>query len=394
VLTATNVTLSGNSSASGGGLEVYNANGTVNLINTIIANSVSGGDCVNNGTMATNNSNLIEDGTCSPSISGDPLLGVVEHTGLGGTAVFPLLDGSPAIDAGDTAPAPATDQRGIDRPQGAEADIGAYETENVVALSLSKTAVDLNNAPLIVGDEILYTIIVTNELGTAQNSIVITDAIPTNTTYVADPASVTQGSVSGPDPLVADIGTLTAGASATLTFRVTVDAGTVGAIVQNYAQAASPDQPTPVEVGPITPAGGGEVMASADLSVAQSIEFNFANTDFIIIVTNNGSSAAPGTVVSATFPVEFTDVTWTCEGTNCPNPSGTGNVLNETLVNFPSGDVVTYTVSTLVSGRHANAVEVIPPADVFDYDMSNNSNAQFSRYLIILPLIYNNASFN
>jgi hypothetical protein len=38
-----------------------------------------------------------------------------------------LLPGSPAIDAGSTAGAPATDQRGVARPQGPGLDIGAFE---------------------------------------------------------------------------------------------------------------------------------------------------------------------------------------------------------------------------------------------------------------------------
>ena len=38
-----------------------------------------------------------------------------------------LLTGSLAIDAGDDAACPATDQRGISRPQGAHCDIGSYE---------------------------------------------------------------------------------------------------------------------------------------------------------------------------------------------------------------------------------------------------------------------------
>jgi len=41
----------------------------------------------------------------------------------------PLLPGSPAIDAGDSAYCPATDQRGIARPQGAGCDIGAFESQ-------------------------------------------------------------------------------------------------------------------------------------------------------------------------------------------------------------------------------------------------------------------------
>jgi hypothetical protein len=38
-----------------------------------------------------------------------------------------LLPGSPAVDAGDTAAAPPTDQRGFPRPAGSAPDIGAYE---------------------------------------------------------------------------------------------------------------------------------------------------------------------------------------------------------------------------------------------------------------------------
>ncbi len=38
-----------------------------------------------------------------------------------------LLPGSPAIDAGNDANCPLTDQRGANRPIGAHCDIGAYE---------------------------------------------------------------------------------------------------------------------------------------------------------------------------------------------------------------------------------------------------------------------------
>jgi hypothetical protein len=43
---------------------------------------------------------------------------------------LPLLRGSPTIDAGDDATCPATDARGVHRPQGAHCDIGAYEAFN------------------------------------------------------------------------------------------------------------------------------------------------------------------------------------------------------------------------------------------------------------------------
>ena len=43
-----------------------------------------------------------------------------------------LLPGSPAIDAGNTSLAPATDQRGFPRPAGLAADIGAFEYGSVM----------------------------------------------------------------------------------------------------------------------------------------------------------------------------------------------------------------------------------------------------------------------
>jgi beta-glucanase (GH16 family) len=74
--------------------------------------------------------NLVQDDTCSPVASdlivGNATIGPLASNG-GPTPTHALLAGSPAIDAADDALSPATDQRGVARPQGAHADIGAYE---------------------------------------------------------------------------------------------------------------------------------------------------------------------------------------------------------------------------------------------------------------------------
>ena len=161
-LTATNITLLGNSAAkygggifnlgtstitnstisessaliSGGG--IYNAN-TLNYTNTIVANSTSGGDCFNDnlGMINTNTHNLVENNSASPnqcgvpSLISDPKLGVLSDNG-GFTQTMALGAGSPAIDAGNDANCPATDQRGMTRPQGSHCDIGAYEYRHLI----------------------------------------------------------------------------------------------------------------------------------------------------------------------------------------------------------------------------------------------------------------------
>ena len=140
-ISLTNSTFSDNS---GGGVRA-DTNGTVNLANTIIANSTSGADCLGAGTFTSNGYNLDRDGTCSLSATGDitassVLLGALADNG-GPTKTHALQSGSPAIDAGNPA-TPGTggnacdsdDQRGTTRPQGSACDIGAYELVSAAAV--------------------------------------------------------------------------------------------------------------------------------------------------------------------------------------------------------------------------------------------------------------------
>jgi hypothetical protein len=102
-------------------------------VNTIIAyNSPS--NC--SGTTGDAGHNLSSDASCAFTSSGtmnktDPKLGPLADNG-GPTLTMGLLPGSPAIDAGNTSLAPATDQRGFPRPAGLAADIGAFEYGSVM----------------------------------------------------------------------------------------------------------------------------------------------------------------------------------------------------------------------------------------------------------------------
>jgi len=151
-LTVTNSTFSGNGASVGGG--IYQG-GTLTVINTILANSTSGGNC--SGSVTDGGHNIDSDGTCGVGPATDPLL---DPTGLasngGPTQTIALQAGSPAINAGDetvcstttgTAPVDNLDQRGYVRP-GAGAtncSIGAYEYSQCVvgigtAASCNETA--------------------------------------------------------------------------------------------------------------------------------------------------------------------------------------------------------------------------------------------------------------
>lgn len=120
--------------------------GTVTLANSILAGTVGGNDVVNifpATTTAGNNlgniilvagePNIIQNFSNSGGvftntgvITNNPLLGPLANNG-GPTPTMALLPGSPAIDAGDSSLAPATDQRGQPRVSGAVVDLGAVE---------------------------------------------------------------------------------------------------------------------------------------------------------------------------------------------------------------------------------------------------------------------------
>lgn len=110
----------------------------LSLANTLLADN-DGANCA--GSVESINSrghNLSDDGFCLFTGAGDQVkvdakLGPLQDnpsTGSGqATLSHALLDGSPAINAGNDAACPATDQRGVSRPQGPRCDIGAFEAE-------------------------------------------------------------------------------------------------------------------------------------------------------------------------------------------------------------------------------------------------------------------------
>jgi predicted outer membrane repeat protein len=125
-------TVSGNVT-SGTGASIHHVVGSsVVLTGTIIATRAGGTNCSG---MVTEGQgyNLSSDGSCGLTLPTDltttnPLLGPLQNNG-GPTPTMALQAGSPAIDHGGTSAngCPATDQRGVSRPQGPACDIGAYE---------------------------------------------------------------------------------------------------------------------------------------------------------------------------------------------------------------------------------------------------------------------------
>jgi predicted outer membrane repeat protein len=128
-LTVTNSTLSDNSSANGGG--IYNhPDNTLTLMNSIVANSSAGNNCL--GPIAGAGNLSYPDASC-PGSNANPMLGPLRDNGGPTLTMEPDL-ASPAINSGDETicqsdPVNGRDQRGVTRPVGPYCDIGAVEVD-------------------------------------------------------------------------------------------------------------------------------------------------------------------------------------------------------------------------------------------------------------------------
>jgi uncharacterized repeat protein (TIGR01451 family) len=263
---------------------------------------------------------------------------------------------------------------------------------NSGALEFVKTAQDLDGPPIFPGDEILYTLVVTNLLAIEQTGVVITDAIPYGAVYIPGLALSSQGIISGPDPLVAHIGTLAAGQAVTFTFHVTVDVGAVGQVIENYAQADSDQQHPPLAVGPIVPPSPVEsVEPMADLAVSKSFTRTAESITYTIVARNLGPHNAHGAVVYDDVPTRIQNVSWTrvVSGNATCALGGLGNTLHITLTRFSVGSAITFTVwgDLGLLDEETNIVTITAPEGITDPDETNNIAMVGHPYKILMPWI-------
>jgi uncharacterized repeat protein (TIGR01451 family)/CSLREA domain-containing protein len=157
----------------------------------------------------------------------------------GPTKTHALLPGSPAIDAGSDN-CPATDQRGVTRPQGGTCDIGAFELEEELAgadLSLDKA-----DSPDPVGFKkiLTYTLTISNGGPNDATGVMVEDTLPVGVQYLS--ASPSQGTCAQAGGVVTcDLGTVVTGATVTIKVRPT----SRGTLTNTAEVSASEPDPNP-----------------------------------------------------------------------------------------------------------------------------------------------------
>ena len=174
-------------------------------------------------------------------------------------------------------------------------------------LSLSKTASD---ASPNVGEEVSFTITVTNAGPDAATNVVVRDQLPAGTTLISDTES---SGVYDPATGLWSIASLASGGTATLTLLATADVSTQ---ITNTAEIIAADQEDPDS----TPANGAvdeddfataQIQAQLiDLSLTKTIDEPRPNVGdeatFTLTLRNDGPSAATGVTVTDTLPAGVT----------------------------------------------------------------------------------------
>jgi len=182
--TVVNATIVDNT-LTGGGLTggVYNF-GSIQFLNTILANN-TGNNCTNAGISWVSNGYNIDSGiSCQPfAAPGDQFNIVPFHLLLanngGYTQTHEIPAGSPAIDKGTNAGCPSTDQRGKTRPSDgdgdgtATCDVGAYER---VLLSSTTTITSDTPDPSLPGESVAVSVTVSGSGATPTGTVKITGA--------------------------------------------------------------------------------------------------------------------------------------------------------------------------------------------------------------------------
>ena len=238
--------------------------------------------------------------------------------------------------------------------------------------------------PVIAGNQLTYTIVVTNNGPSQATNVSLTDTLPTGVTFVS--GTSTTGATVTAAALASglNLGTLNSGATATVTVLVGVAGATRGTLTNTATVAATE-----------TDSNTANNTATATTTVNGSVDVGIVKTDssdpvvaggtltYTITVTNNGPSTATNVVVSDPLPTGLTFTSGTA--TNGGTVTNANNTVTATIPTLASGASATITVVTAVSATATGTLTNIATVDTTEPDTVTTNDSSTQTTAIAVP---------
>ncbi|MBI2212923.1 MAG: DUF11 domain-containing protein [Acidobacteria bacterium] len=324
------------------------------------------------------------------------------QTGQGLTATFTLV-----VNVNPSTPATTTLSNTANAScVGAPGCLAGSGTDNGPVVS---TNADLNvtkggPATITAGNDIAYSVTITNDGPSDAQSATLSDTLPAGTTFVSETQTsgptfnCTNPPVGAGGTVSCTIATLAAGATADFTLVFHVNANVAdGVTITNTASVASPTtDPTPGNNDAPTSAAVG---TAADLVVTKTGPPTAAadgNITYNVTVSNNGPSDAQNVTLSDTSPAGTTFVSETQNSGpafNCTNPAvGAGGTVSCVIATLAAGATSEFTLvfhvdAGVAAGTTITNTAVVSASTTDPTPGNNSASASAFGGTLIVPAV-------